>query len=451
VSTHRATISLPPVSAVSRPDAVSLLSWYLLALMAIPSALVVAAFGAAGRPATLLGAALLGWYLLSRAHPDFQLDQGRQPVRAAAIGLTCSVLFAYISANRSAMSVTEVNAANRGLILLAGWLGVMLLAADGIADSGRLEVLLSRIVLGATAMAVLGVAEFATGTDLTNYVTVPGLTVHQQLTDLMVRDGLVRVNSTAAQPLEFSAVLTMSLPLAIHQARHALRRRRLRRWLQVAIIAGTIPMAVSRSAMLALAIIAVILIPTWPASQRRRAYLVLTASAAGLWMIVPGVLRNFATIFGQLGSDTSTTSRADALAMAMPLIAAHPWFGLGFATFSPQTYLFVDDQFLTSLIETGVVGLLALLAVFAAGWHVTRRLRRTAIDRPTRDLAWCLTASLAVALISFGSFDVLSFSIAAGLFFLIAGCAGAAWRLAGARQAADWPGRSAGGGDTPRR
>ncbi len=383
----------------------------------------------------LLAAALLVWYLLAKQHPSIDLDRGSQPVRAAAIGLCCAVLASYVSANRAALSTTQSNAADRGLILLVGWLGVLLFAADGIASEDRLATLLRRIVLGAAVMAALGLAEFATGIDLTKFVMIPGLIVHQQPTDLMTRAGLIRANSTAAQPLEFSAVLTMALPLALHQARCAIRpRQRLGDWLQVGLIAATIPMAVSRSAIVALVIIAVMLIPTWPVAQRRRAYLALVAFPVGLWLVAPASLRTFARIFGQLGTDTSTTSRADALSLAAPLIAAHPWLGQGLATFNPQTNFFVDDQFVTSLIETGAVGLLALIGVFVSGWYVTRRLRIAAVDPETKDLARCLAASLAVALTCFATFDVLSFSIASGLFFLLVGCAGAAWRLAGARR-----------------
>ena len=53
--------------------------------------------------------------------------------------MCCSVLASYVSASRSAMSASQVNAADRGLILLAGWLGVLLVAADGIADEDRLR------------------------------------------------------------------------------------------------------------------------------------------------------------------------------------------------------------------------------------------------------------------------------------------------------------------------
>ncbi len=420
-----------------RLGAVTLLSWYVLLLMAIPSYLVIGPLGAAGPPATVLAAGLACWYLTSWCHPALRPDADRQPMRLAAVIFSCSVLASYASANLSSLPSLQVNGADRGLILLAAWLGVLLVAADGIEDHAQLAVLMRRVVIGATAVAALGIAEFITRSDLTSSLSIPGLQVNEVITDLMTRNGLVRVNSTASQPLEFSAVLTMCLPLAIHQARYAARSRRLRRWLQVAVIGGTVPMAVSRSELLGLAAMALILLPSWPRRDRRRGYLAMALFPLAVYLVRPGLIGSLARSFSQLGSDSSSTSRSGALSMAMPLISQHPWLGMGFQTFFPQSYFFVDDQFVTSLIETGVVGLAAVLALFTAGLLTARAARRSARDRETRDLAWSLTAAIAVAAISFATFDMLSFPMASGLFFLILGCTGAAWRLARVRAARD--------------
>ena len=171
------------------------------------------------------------------------------------------VVAAYISASRHALPTSQQNGADRGLLVLAGWVGVLTLAADGIGRADRLRTLLRRIVMLATALAAVGVIEFSTGVDLTNYIMIPGLSVHQQVTDLISRNGLVRVTATTSQPLEFSAVLVMSLPIAVHQARFAPAALRVRRWLQVALITAVVPMTGSRSAFIGLAVICIVLLP----------------------------------------------------------------------------------------------------------------------------------------------------------------------------------------------
>jgi polysaccharide biosynthesis protein PslJ len=425
-----------PVASTRRADAVTLLTLYVFLLMAIPSSLVVGALGAAGAPAAIFAAVMLAWYLLARHHPAQRLDRGRQPVRAVAILFACSIIASYISVNRVTLPVLEENGADRGLVSLAGWMGVLLLAADGIDRLDRLTVLFRRIVLGATAMAVLGIAEFITGHDFAQYISIPGLSVQQQVTDLIYRDGLPRVMATAAQPLEFAAVLAMCLPLAIHQARFAPPQLRARRWIQVALIAATMPMTVSRSAIFGLIAVCVVLIPTWSRRDRRRAYLLLVTAPILGWLAKPSLLASFVGLFGQIGSDQSSKSRLGAYSEAAPYIAHHPWLGLGFGTFFPQIFFFVDNQYLSSLIGNGVIGLLALIALFVTGWCTARSVRHATADARTRDLAQSLAASMAAAAVCFATFDALWFGIAAGLCFLLLGSTGALWRLTKRRQSA---------------
>ena len=192
----------------------------------------------------------------------------------------------------------------------------------------------------------------------------------------------------------------------------------------------------SRSAFFGLAVICIVLLPTWRRRDWLRACLAGLAAPALAWLVKPSLVSSFTALFGQLGTDQSSLSRADAYSEAVPYIAAHPWLGQGFQTFFPQTYFFVDNQYLNSLLETGVLGLLALVACFATGWFTARSVRATAADARTRDLGQCLAASIAVGAVCFASFDALSFSTAAGLFFLLLGCVGAAWRLGRAQQLA---------------
>jgi polysaccharide biosynthesis protein PslJ len=420
----------PGKGPAGRVDAVTVLTCYVSLLVVIPSSLVVGSFGAAGAPAGLFAVILLCWYLAARQHPGLAMDRGRQPVRVVGIFFACSVLAAYVSANRAAIPVLQENGADRGLIMVAGWMGVLLLAADGIDRADRLRTLLRRVVMGATAMATVGMMEFVTGSNLTQYISIPGLTVQNQLTDLMSRDGLVRAMATTAEPLELAAVLAMTLPLALHQARFAPPGRRFRRWLQVVLIVGAMPMTGSRSSVLGLGTVAIVLLPTWARRERWHAYLILLAAPVLVWLTKPSVLSSFGKLFGQLGSDQSTRSRTGALSAAVPFVTHHPWFGQGFHTFFPQTYFFVDDQYVTSLIETGIIGACALVALFVTGWMTARRARAAAADAQARDLAQCLAASIAAAAACFATFDGLSFSIETGLFFLLLGCTGAAWRLA---------------------
>jgi O-antigen ligase len=436
-------VSLPPPISISGETdiplfytgAVALLTCYIGALMYIPSALVLAPLGGAGSPATLLAVALVIWYLLMWLHPAARLARGPQPVRAAALAFACVTVAAYVSASRHNLPTLQQNGADRGMILMLGWTGVLVLAADGISSWERLGTLLRRVVIGGTTMAAIGIGQFATGLNIASYLTIPGFTTKVPLVDLLNRDGINRPSATAAHPLEFAAVLAICLPLALHQARFAGPGKRLRRWLQVALIGAALPITISRSAVLGIAAVALTLLPTWPKRDRRAAYVLIATGLAVTWLAVPRVMSLLYELFTHIGSESSSQSRIKAYSASTPFIAHHPWFGVGFGTFQPQTYFFVDDQYLMTLIETGFAGLLALLALLITAWSVARRARHRLTDPRLRDLAQSLAAAVAAAAVSFATFDALSFAIAAGLTFLIGGCAGAAWRMA-----ADAPG-----------
>ena len=419
----------PDVGKARRRDSVTLLTIFLFFLIAIPSRLVFAPLGGAGSPSTIVGLVFFVWYLLNWLHPSSTIDRGQQPMRRAAILFFSVILASYVSATRHALNVTELNGVDRGLVQIFAWLGILLLAADGIDSIDRLKTLFRRLVFGATAMAVLGIVQFFAGLNAAQYIVIPGLSSLMPYTDIQERDAFHRPSATAIHPIEFGFVLSVILPIAIHQARYAPPGLRLRRWTQVGLMALTLPMTVSRSAILGLAVILIVILPIWPRRDRWVAYVVTIFGIGVLFVTVHGLLGTIRNLFLAVGSDTSTTSRTVAFAHAAPLVAAHPWFGQGFGSFLPLTYFYTDNQYLNSLIEVGFVGLAALLVLFGTGWVLARSARRATADSELRHLAQCLAASVAVMAVTYATFDALYFPMAAAVTFLVLGCVGAFWRL----------------------
>jgi polysaccharide biosynthesis protein PslJ len=417
-------------SVAGRLDPVTLMSIYLLLLMAIPQALQFAPLGGVGQPSTMFAVVLFLVYLLAWLHPASALDRGRQPVRVVSVLWFCVILASYVAANQHTLPTLELNGADRGLIVAAGWLGIALMVADGIETMDRLIILIRRVVFGATAMATLAMIQFFTGLDAVKYIVIPGLSSQQPVTDLLGRDSFNRPSATAAHPLELAAVLAVSLPLAIHQARYAPPGwSRRRRWVQVALIGLTLPMTVSRTAILGLIVGGIVVLSTWPKRDRRLAYLVTLGASVVMEELVHGLLGTIKGLFLSIGSDASSQERTGAFTLAAPLISHHPLLGQGFQTFMPQTMFYTDDQYLNTLIETGAIGLLALLMLFVTGWSLARSTRRFTGDAERRHLAQCLAAAVAVAAVSFATFDALGFEIIAGLTFVVLGVIGALWRL----------------------
>jgi polysaccharide biosynthesis protein PslJ len=425
---------------IRQADAIGLLTFFTFLLLIIPAPLEFAPLGGAGSPATIFGVVLLILYLATWLHPRLAPERSSQPIRRAGICFFCSILVTYVSVNRHALSTSQLNGVDRGIIMACGWLGVLLIAADDINRIERLKALFGRIIMGVTIVASLAMVQFFTGLNAVKYVVIPGLSSQQPFTDLGTREALYRVSATATSPIELAAVLAVCLPLAVHQARFARPELRRRRWIQVALIGGALPLTLSRTAVVAFVVSCLVLLPTWPKRDRRLAYIVGGLSVIAMWAMIPGLLGAFGSLFSEVGSDPSSTSRTGAFSSAIPFIAQNPWLGRGFDTFFPQTYFFTDDQYLHSLIETGFVGLLALLALFATGWTLARAARRATVDTENRDLAQSLAAGIAASAAAFATLDAFSFPIISGLTFMLLGCTGALWRITRATAAQDYRG-----------
>jgi O-antigen ligase len=411
-------------------NAVGALTVYIFLLFFIPYDVEFTPLGGSGTPSTMFAATLIIAYLVLWLEGSSSPIREPQPVRTATLLFGCAFIASYISANRHAMAALEQNGTDRGLISLMGWLGVVFITADGIDEMAKLKTLIHRVVLGVGTMAIIGVSQFFLKFDVTKFITIPGFANVIAYADVSQRSGLTRPASTTATPLELVAVLAMILPLAIHRARYAPPERRRFRWLLVAMIAAALPMTISRTAILVLVVIAVVMLPTWPRRERRAAYLAIPVALGAGFITIPGMLGTFAGILSNNGAVTaSTQSRTNAYSSAAPFIEQHPWFGSGFGTFPPATYFFTDNQYLNSTIVMGFVGLLALVGLFVTGWITARKTRRLSTDLETRDLAQAMAGSIAAAAAAFATFDALSFDVATGLTFLMLGCIGCLWRL----------------------
>ncbi|MDP8931293.1 MAG: O-antigen ligase family protein [Actinomycetota bacterium] len=408
-------------------DAVALLTVYLGLLLVIPSELILP-IGFKVTPAGLLGLFALTWWTCSRLVPAIGGARGLQPVRAAIYLLAGSTLASYAVAFSRPVGEVEFRAADRGLFQVAVAAGVALLVADGIPDLRRLNVLLRRFVLLASFVAALGIVQFATGFDPVHFLRLPGLVPDGALQFIHQRSNLRRVAGTAIHPIEFGVVLAVVLPLAAHYAFNSDRRRWVW-WLCLITLSVAVPLSVSRTPLVGLAGAALVLWPAWPPKRRRRVLLILPVFALVIRAAAPGLLGTIRSLFTNFWSDPSTLGRTEDYAVLGRYVARHPVVGQGFRTFLPKQYELLDNQYLMTLIENGVIGLMVLLVLFLVPVVIVRRARQRSQDPVVRDLAQSLVASMMVLMLSFATFDALSFPMVAGLLFLVIGCCGALWRV----------------------
>jgi O-antigen ligase len=430
--------ALLPGEPRSRIDAAWMVFVYVCALMFIPANLTVAALGSVGTPALLFGLLALVWWIGAQMSRSFATLSPAQPVRLAALGFSLAVVASYVAAAVRPIETLELNAADRGLLLTASWLGIVLLTADGVTTVKRLEEALRLLVLAGGIVALLGIVQFYTSSAIVDAIQIPGLSVHKQIVSIFDRGGFNRVSGTATSPIEFGVVLSMLLPLALHFAFTDTHRKAILRWAPVATIAFAIPIAISRSALLGVAVGLIILIPTWPAVRRRISYLVILAMVAVVYVAIPGMLGTLIKLFTDISSDTSAESRTGSYALVWDFFTRSPLFGRGISTFLPE-YRILDNQYLLLLIEVGIVGVIALVVYLVTAVVAAQSSRRRSTDPIVRSLGQSLTAAVVAGALSFATFDAFSFPQVSDLLFLCIGFIGALWnivRLAPLREAA---------------
>lgn len=423
-----------PARSTPGQDGATALTVYLVLLLAIPARYVIGPLGAAGTPAQVFAMALTLWWLGHKLASTPAPETRSKPVRLAMLLFLAAATVSYVAANLRPIAGAELRAADRGMLTLLALLGVVLVAGDLIPTRARLDALLRRVVLAGAAVASLGLVQFQTGRSFVEYLRLPGLTLNSELYNLSERAGFLRPASTAVHPIEFGVAIAMLLPLAMHYALTDGHRHWLPRWYPVLAIGLAVPVSVSRSAVVAIVIVLAIMLPVMSRRARQWAYVAAVGLAGVIYVSVPGMLGTIVKLFTGIATDNSAASRTDSYGLALEFITNAPVFGRGFATFLPE-YRILDNQFLLTTIELGLVGLAAFLGLLLTAASTAIRVRRRAIDTVTRQLSTALLASLAAGAATFALFDAFSFPMVAGLTFLVIGAISGLYRISPIRPA----------------
>lgn len=418
------------VSGMRGVDATTLLTVYLVLLLAIPSNVRIAALGSIGRPSVLWGLFLLIFWIVTRLQKrGHDVRPVRQPIRFAYAALLVVALVSLAAALLRGQPADQVSPAFTGIIRLLSWAGVLFVTLDGIRTMNDVTRLARRLAIGAGLLAALGIAQVITKQTLVDfYGSIPGLLATAE-GGIVERSGLVRASGTAYHPLEYATSLIAIFPIVIAAAvSHGFHWRPKRSgwiwWVAVGLISVSALIGVSRSAIVGFAFVVVAMVPMLP--RRYRSAVVVGAVILGgiVAVLLPGILRTTLSLFTGAGTDSSTLSRVGGLDRAPEFIATSPVIGAGFGTFLPRYYIF-DNQWVMIAVELGILGTLAFAGVFATAVWSAGRARRRSGESDVKLLGYALIVSMLAIAILFAFFDGLAFPIAAGLLFFLAGMCGA--------------------------
>ena len=353
-------------SVVSRSQAVVLLQLFALTVMLIPSDAVIKAIGAGGYAAALVGMFAFAAYLAAIMLGLHNLSEHRNPIRIVLCLLWLSVLASYVLMNRSILTVPELASADRQLMQLAVISGAALVAAEWVNSLSDIRRVLRALCWGGAFAGVVATLQFWLNLDLAVYLRdLPGFSLNYDNAGILVRDGLNRVSGTAIYPIELGVVAGMLLPLAVYLAVYDVERSARRRWATVGLIALAIPTSVSRSAIISVGLALAVLVVLMPVRQRLVAIFTVPLGLVAVFMSAPGVIGTLTSFFTAGTSDPSVATRVSDYPLVEAFVQKAPLFGRGGGTYIADNAIdILDNQFLKTAIELGLVGVVALTIFF---------------------------------------------------------------------------------------
>lgn len=218
------------------------------------------------------------------------------------------------------------------------------------------------------------------------------------------------VRGPAQASLEAVAMMAMVLPIVIARLIHptGARGERFRHAVATAILMAAIVATFRKSAFMAPISVCLTI-----AYFRRRELLKLAPLGVVLILVVqalsPGALSGVVGQLdaGRLGVNTVSDRAADYDAIR-PDVWTNLLVGRGYGSYEPSTYRILDMELLRQLVEVGVIGLLAYLAMGAMVVAVARRPIRSR-DPEDAPVALAAAAAAVCFLVVSMLFDVMSF------------------------------------------
>jgi O-antigen ligase len=429
VASHQAVVARQPVAI--RSQAVLLLQLFAATLMIFPAYYDLKAVGGDGYVGALFAYMLFfGWLAVTLfgMHNPFE---HRSPVRVALCGMWLVSLASYALMNRGELSSTQLTGADRWLLQLVLISGVILGASEFLRSLDDIHRVLRVLVWAGAFVGVIAALQYWKGIDLTHDLKLPGFSLNQAagIVTIGSRGGHSRVTGTASDPIELGVAAGMLLPLAVYLAVHDLDRSRWKRFIPVLLIAIAIPTSVSRAAILAAVIGVGVLVIAMPPAKRVTGFAAFPIAVAAIFVTAHGIIGTLQQFFLAGTSDASIAHRVGEYPYVEATVRLAPWFGQGGGTYIVTEVHILDNQYLTSAIELGLVGTAAL--AFYLIWPALAALkaRGRSADPQLRDLCAALAGAELAAVVCSYTFDSMSFPMFVGVQALVVGLIGAAWLL----------------------
>ena len=349
---------------------------------------------------------------------------------AGPISLVVGATLASVVVNPARFAAVEPTAL-KSLTFFLSFVLVFYLVVSVVRTRADADVIVKALVGGGAVLALLALLEARTGiTPFTRLNSVmPFLVPIEGSNEGLGRGGSTRAFGSAEHPIALGAALVLLIPLAVYVVRTAGAR-----WYValVALTVGTLA-TVSRTGILMLLVMGVVFLVLRPRETKRLWPLLIPALVA-THFAVPGTLGSLKAAFlpegGIIGEQSETTGDCNAdgriadLGPTLGEVAKKPVLGYGYGTRivsgEGSNACILDNQWLGTLFDVGVVGALAWLWLFLA---VLRRFGGAAKNDPS-PIGWltvAVTASVTSYAVGMFAFDAFGFIQVTFLLYIILG------------------------------
>lgn len=386
---------------------------------------------------TLLDIALAGVFLVYLA--KWMTGQRRSlaitPAHIPMLAFMLLALFSFVAGSSNAALTPNLLRKFAGFMLN---ITLAFLVADHVASRRKLARLLRVMLLGGSVAALLGLVLYFIPADLAERA-LNALRIFNYPTGSVLRymednpANALRAIGTSVDPNAFGGLLAIVGALAAPQlaTTRPLFGRRWPAWVMFALIAVTIVLTYSRTAMAALLAAMLFIV----ALRHRKLFWIL-ALAVVLIMSIPAAQQYRGHFFAGLqGQDLATRMRFGEYKDAVTLIGRYPFFGVGFgAAPDADIYLGVSSAYLLLTEQMGLVGLSAFMVAIGAVILWGMQHRRVALSESTLTAPWLGIHAALIAALIIGLLDHyfvnLEFQAAQTFFWMLVGLALASTRLA---------------------
>ena len=377
----------------------------------------------------LVGLIILGWIASALVDPRVRLRGSR--FDAPLLAFACATFASVVVNDAQVKELGVENDVAKSLTFFLSFFLLFYVVVSVIRSRRSIDFLLKILVSGGALVTLLALVEYRTGynlfNDLPNRIPHIGLNLPPDLVGIHEK-GRLRAYASAQHPIALSAALVMLVPLAAYLARRSGNRRW---WLVGCLLLLGALATLSATAVVMLAFAGAIFLWLRPRETMRLAPALLPAAIV-IHFAVPGAIGTLKESFfppgGLIASQkTSPESEVSAGRIAdigptLEEFASRPLLGQGFGTRivegERRNARILDDQWLATLLETGIIGAATLV------WLFLRAIRQLAlVAREDGSSRGWLCAALAASIGSYAGgmfvFDAFSFIQVTFILFIL--------------------------------